>query len=89
VAVRGRRFYTVLEAPVANVIVEEWTVLGMTCGGCAATVEQSLAQVPGLRRVTADHSTDRVKLEFDVNTMDRSFVKDRIEAAGFDMADHG
>lgn len=70
-----------------NVIVEEWTVLGMTCGGCAGSVERALASVPGLRSAAADFSNDLVRLEFDSDTWDRAAVRARIEAAGFDVGD--
>ncbi len=71
----------------ANVIVEEWTVVGMTCGGCAASVERVLASVPGVRSVSADFAGDRVRLEFDPDTLERASIRSQIEAAGFDVRD--
>ena len=71
----------------ANAIVEEWTVLGMTCGGCAASVERVLSSVSCLRSVAADFAGDRVRLEFDADTIDRASVRAQIEAAGFDVRD--
>jgi copper chaperone len=69
-------------------IIEEWTVLGMSCGGCSASIERALEGVAGLRAVRADAAADRVTLEFDGDTVDRSLIQARIEAAGFDVGDH-
>jgi len=83
----GRRFYTGLEALVGEAIIEEWTVLGMSCGGCSGSVERALSGTPGLRSVRADHAADLVTIEFDAEGADRAAVKLKIEAAGFDVRD--
>jgi copper chaperone CopZ len=76
-----------LEALVGDVIIEEWTVLGMTCGGCAASVERVLGGVSGLRAVRADFAADLVTLEFDAEGADRASARAQIEGAGFDVRD--
>ena len=68
-------------------IVETWRVEGMSCGGCEASVRRVLADAPGLVRVTADHSADRVDLELDGDLADRDDLARRIERAGFDVVE--
>jgi copper chaperone CopZ len=46
-------------------MTHEYTITGMTCGGCVATVQQALAQAPGIRaaEVTLDPPAARLEME--------------------------
>lgn len=85
----GRRLYTGSEPVMTDTIREQWTVLGMTCGGCSASVERVLADSPGLLAVSADAGTDSVSLEFDPSVFSRSDALGKIEDAGFDVPTDG
>lgn len=63
---------------------EVWKVEGMTCGGCAASVERVLAGAPGLAEVRVDHVGDAVTLVL-TSGADRDDLAARIERAGFDV----
>ncbi len=65
--------------------METWTVEGMSCGGCEASVRRVLADAPGLVSATPDHAADRVVLELDPERVDRDELARRIERAGFDV----
>jgi copper chaperone CopZ len=68
---------------------EEWTVQGMTCGGCAATVERVVGELPGIVALSADANNDSLRLSFYPETFDRGRVRSRIEDAGFDVVGDG
>ena len=69
-------------------IIEEWKVLGMSCSGCEASVERALEGVHGLRTVRADSASDLVRLDLESVDVDRQVIRQRIEAAGFDVGEH-
>ena len=69
--------------------IEEWTVLGMTCGGCASAVERTLGGMAGLVRVKADAASDSVLLEFKAGAFSPEQARQRIQEAGFEVGDHG
>ena len=68
---------------------EEWTVRGMTCGGCAATVERVVGELPGIVALSADADNDSLRLSFHPKIFDRDRVRSRIEDAGFDVVGDG
>ena len=59
-----------------------FTVEGMTCGGCARTVRQALAEVPGATpmRVVAGQP---VEVEFDDEQADRDAILAAVERSGY------
>lgn len=61
---------------------ETYTVLGMTCGGCAKSVTNAIEdKVPGAR-VQVDLTAKTVTVE----GVDESAVKQAVEDAGFEYA---
>jgi Cu+-exporting ATPase len=68
---------------------EEWTVRGMTCGGCAATVERVVGELPGIVALAADSDSDSLRLSFYPENFDREQARARIEGAGFDVDGDG
>jgi copper chaperone CopZ len=69
-------------------IKEVWTVEGMTCGGCAASIERVLAGAAGLISCEADHAQAQVTLTVEP-AADRDDLAARIERAGFDVVARG
>lgn len=65
---------------------EVLAVEGMTCGGCEHAVCASLQRLDGVIRSEADHRADRVVVRFDPEKVSEDEIKDRIRAAGYDVA---
>jgi len=64
----------------------ELKVTGMTCGHCEAKVEQALRQRPGIKKVSASHSREKVTIETDKSGLvDLLEVKEIIEALGYQV----
>jgi copper chaperone CopZ len=43
-------------------MAQEFTVLDMTCAGCAASVRKAVARVPGVKAVDTDVARNRVRV---------------------------
>lgn len=63
--------------------VKTWVVDGMSCGGCAATIERVARQVPDVVGVKADAARGRVELSFNGGEPVAAAVRQRIEKAGY------
>lgn len=61
------------------------TVTGMHCRGCAERIERSLSKLEGVRRVSADHDADRVRVVIDQPGAEAA-VRAGIAEAGFEVA---
>ncbi|WP_018296544.1 heavy-metal-associated domain-containing protein [Corynebacterium lubricantis] len=42
--------------------VKNYTVEGMTCGHCEASVKEEISEITGVTAVTADHNTGAVEV---------------------------
>ena len=62
----------------------ELAVTGMDCPACARRLERSLATVVGVRRVSADHAANRVRVVLDQVGTEHA-VRVGIVAAGFEV----
>ncbi len=71
----------------AEGIVEHWTVAGMSCGGCAASIQRALAGQPGVHSVQADAARNSVTLQLESTGVDREALAACIEAAGFEVVE--
>lgn len=58
---------------------------GMTCGGCAASVERAIKTVAGVASATVVLADKSAKVEFDAAIVDVAAIKAAIEAAGYDV----
>ena len=54
----------------------------MTCHHCEMTVEKALLEIAGVKSVMADHSSNKVAVEYK-GEIDMGNVKERIEKAGY------
>lgn len=61
-------------------------VTGMRCGGCAATLERHLRQVPGVTAAHADAATGKVTVS---GKVDDDALAAAIRAAGFELPESG
>lgn len=66
-----------------NVSISHATILavtGMTCGGCASTVQRVLTRVPGVVQARVDHQSGRAVVEGDAPP---AALVAAVQAAGF------
>ena len=59
------------------------TVEGMSCGHCEKRVEQKLGALPGVKKVKADHSANRVTVSFNEKKTDETAVRGVISNCGY------
>jgi copper chaperone CopZ len=61
-----------------------YTVEGMTCGHCVASVREEVAEVPGVAGVEVDLASGRLNVSGD--DVPDSAVKAAVEGAGYALA---
>jgi copper chaperone len=61
---------------------ESFTVTGMSCGHCVASVTEELETVPGVREVAVDLASGRVDVTSD-QPVDSSDLRRAVTEAGF------
>lgn len=62
-----------------------WTVTGMTCGHCEASVREEIGELAGVSSVEASHETGRVVVTSD-GPLDPAAVAAAVEEAGYRLA---
>jgi copper ion binding protein len=62
-----------------------YTVTGMTCGHCIASVTEEIGEIDGVREVAADLSTGQVTVTSD-GPVDPGDVRTAVEEAGYQLA---
>lgn len=53
------------------------------CAGCEARIERALGREPGVRRVRADHTSQRVSLTVDGDLIEPDGLRSRLSDLGF------
>lgn len=61
-------------------------VEGMTCAGCAASVESAVSKLPGVHQVTVSFEGGSAKVEYDPAQVTPENIIKTIEAAGYKAA---
>jgi copper chaperone len=61
-----------------------YTVAGMTCGHCAASVREEVGAIAGVRDVAVDVPTGVVTVTSE-NELDRTAVRAAVEEAGYQL----
>lgn len=61
-----------------------YTVAGMTCGHCEASVREEIGEIAGVTAVEASHETGRVVVTSD-GPLDPAAVAAAVEEAGYRM----
>ena len=59
-------------------------IRGMSCATCASTIEDTVADLDGMRSVDVNFATDEATLEYDPGEVDLSAIYDAIEDAGYE-----
>jgi copper chaperone CopZ len=62
-----------------------YSVAGMTCGHCEASVSEEIGELDGVVQVVAEHTTGRVSVT-SAAPLDRSAVAAAVEEAGYSLA---
>ncbi|GAB3248361.1 heavy-metal-associated domain-containing protein [Nocardioides dilutus] len=62
-----------------------WTVTGMTCGHCVASVTEEVAALAGVEDVEVDLATGRVVVT-SAEPLDRADVAAAVDEAGYTLA---
>ncbi len=62
-------------------------ITGMTCANCVATVERSLKKVEGVQSASVNLSSERASVEFDPSMADLPAMINRIQKAGYGIAE--
>ncbi|GLW12578.1 hypothetical protein Misp01_77060 [Microtetraspora sp. NBRC 13810] len=62
-----------------------YTVTGMTCGHCVASVKEEVGEVPGVTAVEVDLATGRVEVTSDTQ-VDDGAVRAAVQEAGYQVA---
>jgi copper ion binding protein len=66
------------------VTAQTWTVSGMTCEHCVASVTEEVTALPGVRRVHVDLASGRLAVDADEPLGDAD-VRAAVEDAGYEL----
>ena len=64
---------------------DTYTVTGMTCGHCVASVTEELTEIPGVEQVEVVLETGAVTVT-SAEPLDRAAVQAAVEEAGYQLA---
>lgn len=62
-----------------------YTVTGMTCGHCVASVTEEVQEIPGVQDVAVDLATGAVTIT-SAEVLDEAAVRAAVEEAGYQVA---
>lgn len=57
----------------------------MTCGGCERSVAATLVQLPGIERVSADHTTQAVDVTLGADSSTLEQIQAELADIGYDV----
>jgi copper chaperone CopZ len=60
-------------------------VHGMTCGGCARTVEKKLSSTPGVAKVTVDLAGESATVEYDAAAVQPETLAKAVRLLGYEV----
>lgn len=64
----------------------EIKVAGMTCGHCEAKIQEALARLPGVKKVTASRASQTVTIEPEkAGSLDLQKAKEAIQTLGYSV----
>jgi copper chaperone CopZ len=61
------------------------TVTGMSCGHCATSVREEIAEIPGVRAVDVDLASGAVTIDSDT-VVETAVIRTAVEDAGYQLA---
>ena len=62
-------------------------VPNISCGHCVATIERELGELPGVRKVTAEHPAKRVTVEWDEDAQSWPAIRELLVDIGYPPAE--
>lgn len=62
-----------------------YTVTGMTCGHCVASVKEEIGEIEGVGAVDVELESGRVEVTSDAD-IDRAQIQAAVEEAGYELA---
>ena len=68
-----------------KIVRKEYPVLDMSCAVCAATVEQTVARLEGVREAAVNFASNRLLVAFDEGVVTPGRIRDVVRAAGYDL----
>lgn len=60
-------------------------VTGMSCAGCAASVEQSIADLPGVNEALVNYASQTLKVTYQPDFVKPESLKQAVQDAGYDL----
>ena len=66
-------------------VEQTWTVTGMTCGHCVASVTEEVQEVPGVQDVDVVLETGQVRVT-SAAPVDEAAIRAAVEEAGYQLA---
>ena len=66
----------------------QFNIKGMSCAGCARSIERRLSVTPGVRTSSVDLDAGTTDIDYDETVTDPGSLEKIIEALGFDVL-HG
>ncbi|MEO0091556.1 MAG: heavy metal translocating P-type ATPase [candidate division WOR-3 bacterium] len=60
-------------------------IKGMTCAGCAITIENALRKLPGIDDVGVNLASENATIKFDQNRISLKQIKETIKAVGYEV----
>ncbi|ACY95699.1 MULTISPECIES: heavy-metal-associated domain-containing protein [Thermomonospora] len=67
-------------------ITSTYTVTGMTCGHCVASVKEEVGQVPGVTGVEVDLDSGRMTVTSD-GPLEAARIREAVAEAGYQLKD--
>lgn len=64
---------------------ETFYVTGMSCAGCAMSVEQVLSQTKGVKEAKVNFAASTVMVEYDESVVTPTDLQEAVQAAGYDL----
>ena len=61
------------------------SVHGMTCEGCAESINKSVNQISGVKNISVDLDGKKVSVDYDELLVELDIIKDKIISLGFNI----
>lgn len=72
---------------ISTFLAQTIPVSGMTCAGCEERIRNSLAGLPGVSKIAANHRRGRVKITYDLGKTRLSDIERRLAELGYPLAE--
>ena len=67
-------------------IEAKYTVPDMSCAHCKSAIEDSLNELSGVEKATADPDSKVLEVEYDENQVEEERIKSAVEDTGYSIA---